>query len=108
MPRVGIEQYAVVEEPNSKTSSGTGNVQTFRPTSERATAVLLTVEGIDARVTFGGATPGVGTGPGVRIPAGTAPLIYVFAFTPGVQLGPIIQFAANSAGNSTMSVIWLK
>lgn len=108
MARVGSEQYEVVEEPNSKTSSGTGNVQSFRPASARATAVLLTVEGVAARVTLGGATPGVTTGPGVVIPAGTAPLIYALAFTPGVQNGPTIQFASNATGSSTMSVIFLK
>lgn len=108
MPRVLSEQYEVVEEPVAKTSSGTGDVKTFQPSSTRATAVLITIEGTAARVTFGGATPGVGTAPGVVIPVGTAPLIYAFAFVQTPQSGPKIQFASNVAGSSVMSVIWLK
>lgn len=108
MPRVGIEQYEVLEEPVAKTSTGTSNVQTFQPSSGRANAVLISVEGTAARVTFGGAVPGVGVAPGVVIPTGTAPLIYAFAFVQTPQLGPKIQFASNVAGSSIMSVVWLK
>lgn len=108
MPRVGIEQYEVMEEPVSKSSSGTGNVQSFQPSSGRANAVLITVENTAARVTFGGATPGVGAAPGVVIPTGTAPLIYALPFVQTPQSGPKIQFASNVAGTCVMSVIFLK
>lgn len=108
MPRVGIEQYEILEEPSSTASAGTSDIKTVRPTSGRANAVLITVEGVAARVTFGGTSPGVGTGPGVVIPFGTAPLIYAFAFVPGQQSGPVIKFASNTAGVSTMSAIFLK
>lgn len=102
MPRVLSEQYVVTEEPATKRSTGTGDVQSFRP-AKPCVAVWVTVEGVDARMTFGGATPGVGTGPGVVAKAGAMPQIFPLRLSPRSS-EPGIKFAANVAGNCDVSV----
>lgn len=107
MPRVGSEQYVLAEEPTATTSTGTGDVKTVAPSSLRAIGAWITIEGVAARVTFGGTTPGVTVAPGVVVPAGTPPLFYPFPFTPSTQPGPKIKFASNASGSSIMSVIFV-
>lgn len=107
-PRVLSEQY-VVSENVSGSSTGTSDVKTLMPTSNRAVGVWLTVEGGNAaRVTFNGDTPGVGAPPGLLIPTGTPPLFYPFAFTQGTQGGPKLKFASNTAGTSTLSAVFVQ
>jgi hypothetical protein len=108
LPRVASEQYAVIEEPVAKVSTGTGDVQTISPSTYRASGIWLTVEGVAARMTFGGTTPGAGTAPGLLIPVGTPPLFYPFPVERTTSAGtgiPKIKFAANAAGSSTVSYI---
>lgn len=84
--------------PASKTSTGTGDIQTF-PVPAEAVAVYISVETTDARVTFDGQNPGVSTGPGVVIKAGQQPYFYA-----GIDPGGSIKFNANSAAASLMSL----
>jgi hypothetical protein len=108
LPRQASEQYAVIEEPVAVTSTGTSDVKTISPSTYRATGIWLTVEGVAARMTFGGTTPGIGTAPGLLIPTGTPPLFYPFPVERTLTAGsgvPKIKFAANAAGSSTVSYI---
>ena len=104
MPRAGSEIYLPNESPNSKTSTGTANTQTFTP-AKRAVGVWISVETTSARVTFDSTTPGNGTGPGLVIPAGASPQFYPFPFQAGTN--NIITFVSASAGNSLMSVVFM-
>lgn len=104
MPKVGSEQYAVNEEPNSKTSSGTSNVQSFRPI-KKSNGVWITVEGVSARVTFAGATPGAGTGPGLIVIANAPAQFFPFRFSPS-SVEPGIQFVSAVAGSSIVTPVF--
>jgi hypothetical protein len=98
------DQYAVLETPAAQTSTGVADVKTFTPSSKkRATAVMISVETTDARVTFDGTAPAGVTGPGIVIPKGQPPLIVPL---PADADNPV-KVAANSAASSLVSVVFL-
>lgn len=107
MPRVGSEQYVVIDEQAATVSTGTGDVKTLQTTNGRATGVWLTVSGVAARMTFGGATPVAGSGPGLVIPAGTPPLFYPLPVEKDFS-GARIKFVSETAGSASVAPMFVQ